>query len=325
MRHIAILAFENTMQSSITGPFDIFSVASLEWRKQYPESEDSLFSPKIVTDGGKPATCFNGAVITPHMAAQELHPVDIIFIPVIYGDVAPVLENGRCLDWLTCRADQGAMVCAVCAGVFLVAAAGLLDGRIATTHWALADDFSSRFPDVTLKKEKMIVDEGDVITAGGVTAYMDLALHLTARFGSPEFAAFLSKILLIDPARRSQAPYTAFDMNTAHGDRSILKAQDWMARNLTARVDVAALSGISGLTERTFARRFRRATGDTPMEYLQQLRIGRARTLLETTGDPVDTITWAVGYEDVSSFRRLFKRMTGMSPTAYRRKFSLCE
>ncbi len=159
------------------------------------------------------------------------------------------------------------MLCAVCAGVFPVAETGLLDKRKATTHWNLADDFQNRYPDVFLKKEKMIVDEGDIVTAGGVTAYMDLSLYLIARFGSSDLASSVSKTLLIDPSRKSQTPYTAFSFNTAHGDGDILKTQEWMEKNISNSLSVASLAEKAGLGERTFARRFKKATGDTPLEY----------------------------------------------------------
>ncbi len=323
MIEIAILALENCMQSSVTGPFDILSVASLEWKRLVSDETTELFNLRIITEDGLPVTCFNGMKIEPHMRINDCDDLNIILIPVIYGDLTPILSNSGLIGWLYDQNKKGISICAVCAGVFLAAETGLLDRKKATTHWHLADDFQKRYPDVILKKEKMIVDEGDFITAGGVTAYMDLSLYLTARFGSSKLASSVSKMLLIDPSRRSQTPYTAFDFNTAHGDENILKIQHWMEKNITDTISISSLADKAVLGQRTFARRFKKATGDTPLEYLQHLRIGKARTLLETTGDPVDTITYATGYGDVSSFRRLFKKATGLTPTAYRKKFSL--
>ena len=323
MIKIAILALENCMKSSVTGPFDILSVASLEWKRLFSDETTDLFNLMIITDDGLPVTCFNGMKIKPHLRKDDCDNLDIIFIPVVYGDLEPILSNRGLISWLYDQNKKGISICAVCAGVFPAAETGLLDRRKATTHWHLADDFQKRYPDVILKKEKMIVDEGDFITAGGVTAYMDLSLYLTGRFGSSELASSVSKALLIDPSRRSQTPYTAFDFNTAHGDENILKVQHWMEKSITDSISVSSLADKAGLGQRTFARRFKKATGDTPLEYLQYLRIGKARTLLETTSESVDTITYATGYEDVSSFRRLFRKITGLSPSAYRKKFSL--
>ncbi len=261
--------------------------------------------------------------IEPHLKRDDCDNLNIIIIPVIYGDLESTLTNTKLIEWLHEQNKKGVIICAVCAGVFLVAEAGLLDKKKATTHWQLADDFKTRYPNVYLKKEKMIVDEGDVITAGGVTSYMDLSIYLAGRFGSFELASSVSKLLLIDPSRRLQTPYTIFNFNNAHGDGNILKAQQWMESKITTPMSISDLAKKASLGERTFARRFKKATGDTPLEYLQHLRIGKARTFLETTEESIDSITYAIGYEDVSSFRRLFKKITGLSPSSYRKRFSL--
>ncbi len=323
MKKIAIFAFENCFQSSVTGPLDILTVASHEWKRLVLDDSINLFYIKIITNDGLPVTCFNGMKIDPHMKKEDCDNLDIIIIPVIYGDLEPTLSNKKLIGWLREQNKKGVILCAVCAGVFLLAQTGLLDKKKATTHWQLAERFKKRYPDVYVKKEKMIVDEGDVITAGGVTSYMDLSIYLAGRFGSFELASSVSKLLLIDPSRSLQTPYTIFKFNSTHGDENILKAQQWMEDNLTTFMTVSDLAKKVNLGERTFARRFKKATGDTPLEYLQHLRIGKARTRLETTDESVDTITYEIGYEDASSFRKLFKKITGLSPSSYRKRFSL--
>ncbi|THB80276.1 MAG: GlxA family transcriptional regulator [Desulfobacteraceae bacterium] len=321
MVNVSVLAVDNCMKSSITGPHDIWSVASIQWRQMAGKASGDLFHVQIITGTGKPVRCFNGTVVEPDQGMSEDIESDVVFIPVIYGSLEPLLNDGPMIDWLILQHQRGAVICAVCAGVFLAAQTGLLENRCATTHWHLAREFQQRFPGVTLKQEKMVVDEGDFITAGGVTAYMDLSLHLCSLFGSRELSANVSKILLIDPARQSQSPYQAFHFNLNHGDKPILKVQEWMQQHASDPMTVPALADRAGLGHRTFNRRFKKATGDTPLEYLQQLRIDMARNQLVFTRESIDTITYATGYEDVSSFRRLFKRATGLSPTAYRRKF----
>ncbi len=323
MQNIAIMAFENCFQSSVTGILDILTVAALEWKQLVLDDSIKLFNLKIITDDGLPVTCFNGMKIEPHMRKDECDNLDMIIIPVIYGDFESILSNRKLVSWLHDQSKKGVIICAVCAGVFLVAETGLLDRKKATTHWQLADNFQKRYPNVLLKKEKMIVDEGDFITAGGVTSYMDLSIYLAGRFGSFELASSVSKLLLIDPSRSLQTPYTIFNFNCTHGDGNILKAQQWMEENISTFMTVSDLAKKANLGDRTFARRFKKATGDTPLEYLQHLRIGKARTFLESTEESVDAITYATGYEDVSSFRRLFKRITGLSPSSYRKRFSL--
>lgn len=323
MYKISILALENCMQSSVTGAFDIFSVASLEWKKHHAPTGDELFSVKIITENGKPVNSFNGLQIQPHSGTDDCTDTDILILPVILGDLNPVLNNTRLIDWIADMGRNGSTICAVCAGVFPAAQTGLLDNRQVTTHWNLVEDFKKRYPAVKLNREKMLIDEGDFITAGGVTAYMDLSLYVINRFGSPDLASAVSRLLLIDPFRRSQTPYSSFSCVRDHGDEDILKVQKWLDENISEPVTIQIMSEISALGERTFNRRFKKATGETPLEYLQYLRTGVARKLLETSNMSFDDITYETGYQDVSSFRRLFKKRTGLTPTEYRNRFRL--
>ncbi len=322
MYSVALLAVQNCMYSSLTGPFDFFSVASIEWQRMSDLPIEPLFRPVIVGPGNRSITAFNGTpvAITSHFSSGKNY--DIIFVPVVFGDIEPLLDDNETIDWLIRQGERGACLCSVCAGAFLLAQTGRLDGKMATTHWNLADRFADRFPEVILKREKMLIDEGDCITAGGVSAYMDLSLYLSARFGSPELAASLSKLLLIDPSRRLQSPYQTRGFHKTHGDSAILMLQEWLENNFSKAHSIGDLAQRARLGERTLMRRFKKATGDTPLEYLQQLRITAARKLLESSGETIEEITLHTGYEDVSSFRKLFKRHTGLSPSAYRKKFS---
>ncbi|MDP3480226.1 MAG: DJ-1/PfpI family protein [Desulfoprunum sp.] len=207
MYTVALLAIQNCMYSSLIGPLDFFSVASFEWQRMSGVSAGPLFQPTIVAPENRDITAFNGIPIQVKTFFDHDTVYDIVYVPVIFGDMEPLLADSETIDWLARQGRKGACLCSVCAGAFLLAQTGLLKGRKATTHWNLADSFAKRFPDIVLKREKMLIDEGDCITAGGVTAYMDLSLYLTARFGSPELAASLSKLLLIDPSRHLQSPY----------------------------------------------------------------------------------------------------------------------
>lgn len=322
MLTIAILAIDNCIHSTVTGAHDIFSIAAT-----HPPSPSRPGKPfcdvRIVLPDRSPVRTFNGIEITGHHYISEDIHYDIIITPALIGDIAPLLDQQDITSWIGRQHADGACICSVCASAFIVAAAGLMDGRQATTHWALAGEFRKRFPEVRLTPEKMIVDEGDIISAGGVTAYLDLCLHIINRFGSHELASSISRTLLIDHGRRIQKPYSSSTFSKNHGDSMILKAQKYLEDNFIHRISMPEVASTAGLEERTFNRRFKRATGDTPTGYIQNLRIEAARRMLETTREPVDSITREVGYENPSSFRRLFKQNTGLSPSEYRQRFSL--
>ncbi|MFH0783933.1 MAG: helix-turn-helix domain-containing protein [Pseudomonadota bacterium] len=322
MYRVALLAVQDCMYSSITGPFDVFSVAAGQAEKLADPMQRPLFEPKIVGPERRAIRAFNGMVVPLGATFAEPEVYDIVVVPVIFGDLPAILADRETIDWLRRQGEEGACLCSACAGSFLIAETGRLNGKAATTHWNLAASFANRFPEVILKREKMLVDAGDCITAGGVSAYLDLALYLTARFGSPELAALLSKILLIDSARRLQSPYQTSVLSKNHGDEAILMIQEWLEEDPGQRGATRDWAGRVRLGERTFVRRFKKATGDSPLEYLQRLRIEAARKLLETTAESIEEITLRAGYEDISSFRKLFKRHTGLSPSAYRKRFA---
>lgn len=322
MLNIAILALENCVHSSVTGTHDIFAVASHKWQELHG-SDRPFTRHAIISPDGSPVTAFGGLPLPATGAIDDSERYDIMIVPALYGDIDQIpLKEKICLQ-LAMQHSSGCCIATVCAGAFLAAEAGLLAGRRATTHWALADTFAKRFPEVQLKAEKMLVDEGDIITAGGVTAYLDLCLHLIRRFGSAELASAVSSTFLIDASREAQLPYRNCSQPKNHSDTEILAAQHWLEENFAEPVTIAHLAMLAGLGERTFLRRFKRATGDTPSEYLQMLRVEAARHMLERTTEPVEQITRAVGYEDPSSFRRLFRQQTGLSPSTYRKRFAI--
>jgi transcriptional regulator GlxA family with amidase domain len=225
--------------------------------------------------------------------------------------------------WLAERHATGSTLCSVCAGAFVLGEAGLLEGREATTHWAFAEALAARFPSVKVDVDRMVIDDGDIITAGGILAWTDLGLTLVERLLGPGVMLDTARFLLIDPPGRAQRPYSHFMPRFDHGDAAILRAQHWLQANGAKEHSVAALAALAKLEERTFLRRFRGATGLRPTEYAQQIRIARAREALELSRRPVEQIAWEVGYGDPSAFRKLFQRITGLAPADYRRRFGV--
>jgi transcriptional regulator GlxA family with amidase domain len=214
------------------------------------------------------------------------------------------------------------VLAAVCGGVFILAETGLLEGRQATTHWSFADRFADRFPGVLTETDRMVIDYGDVVTAGGVLAWADLGLRLTERFLGPSVMIETARYMNVDPPGREQRYYSDFVPRTRHGDGTILKAQQWLSSKREHSVTVADAARHVALEPRTFLRRFVKATGIKPIEYQQRLRMSRARELLEFSRSSVDVVAGRVGYDDVAAFRRVFRKIIGLNPSEYRRRFA---
>jgi len=262
-------------------------------------------------------------------APQRLHggrstdrPTVLILPPRLGGPIAQ-LDAARYAPWLIEQHEAGTVLCSVCGGAFLLAESGLLDGRAATTHWAHADEFRRRYPSVKLDADSLVIDDGDVVSAGGLMAWVDLGLKLVDRFLGPTVMAKTARFMLADPPGREQRFYSAFSPNLAHGDAAVLKVQHWLQATGARDMTLLTLAAHAGLEERTFLRRFRKATGLTAIDYCQRLRVGKARELLQFGSMSVDMIAWEVGYGDPSAFRKVFGRVTGLAPSEYRRRFSI--
>jgi transcriptional regulator GlxA family with amidase domain len=249
-----------------------------------------------------------------------------VFVPNVVVDSAKTVQSldRRLIAWIRQMHAGGAQLYATCGGALVLAEAGLLEGGEATTHWAYAPLFRKMFPNVTLHVERLLVQSGPghrVACSGGASSWQDLALLLVAKHGGTEEAIRMSKLFLYQWHRDGQLPYASMIQNVDHGDAVILHCQQWLAQHYQRQDIVAELVRESGLPKRSFDRRFRAATGYSPLAYVQTLPIEEAKQLLETSAVAVEQVGRDVGYEDAASFRRLFRRLTGMAPGDYRRKF----
>ncbi len=249
------------------------------------------------------------------------HKFSVLILPPSLDAPINAKEAAPVARWLADRHAEGSVLASVCSGAFLLGETGLLTGRTVTTHWMYADHFRSRFSDTAVDTDRLIIDGGDIISAGGLMAWTDLGLKLVARFLGPAVMAQTARVMLLDPPGREQRNYSGFVPRLTHGDSSILKAQHFLQANEGRAVRLDALVEVAGLEERTFLRRFQKATGLTATDYAQRLRIAKAQELLQFSQDSVEKISWAVGYADPGAFRKIFIRIVGLSPTVYRRKF----
>jgi transcriptional regulator GlxA family with amidase domain len=250
-------------------------------------------------------------------------PLAAIILPPSVEGVPPRGRATRLAGWLIERHREGSLLCSVCVGGFVLAETGLLAGRPATTHWALRDQFVERFPDIQLDTDRLLIDDGDLITAGGFMAWVDLGLRLVDRFLGPTVMLATARYFLVDPGGREQRFYKTFAPATTHGDEAILKAQHWLEARAGDKLTLPMMARKAGLGERTFLRRFVSATTLRPTEYLQHLRVRKARDLLERKAMTVSEVAWRVGYEDPNAFRKIFLRVLGLSPGEYRRRFGV--
>jgi transcriptional regulator GlxA family with amidase domain len=264
------------------------------------------------------------------LRSYDTHPgiegcPDVLVAPAVAPDWVPGPIAGEAAmpfaKWLAERHAEGATLASTGCGAFLLAATGLLSGRPATTHWRVVDKFRASFPDVKIDANKVLVEDGEILTAGGMMAWTDLGMRVIDRLLGPTIMIETGQFWLIDPSGREQRHYSTFAPRLAHGDASILKVQHWLQAHPSRSTTVSDMAREAGLAERTFLRRFKIATGMKPTEYVQQLRIGKARELLQFTKRPVNQVAWEVGYEDAAAFRRLFFRVVGLSPGEYRRRF----
>jgi transcriptional regulator GlxA family with amidase domain len=253
---------------------------------------------------------------------DQIARTDLVLIPGFLFTLKDALPAfGAYGPWLRQQHARGAVVASMCTAAFMLAEAGMLHGIRATTHWAFADLFRRRYADVCLEDTQIICEDNRVVTSGGASAAMDLLLHLVRRFASLELAQKCGKYLLVDSVRSEQSVYVMWSLPKNHGDVDILQVQNWLEQHFDQPLLIDEVARQFGFGVRNFKRRFKDATGYTPITYLQTLRLEKAKQLLETTRMTQDSITYAVGYEDGNSFRRLFRQRVGLLPAAYRKKF----
>jgi transcriptional regulator GlxA family with amidase domain len=315
---VALACDAGTTNGGMYGLTDLFSYASefAMRRQDHGEQMPVRITHWRADDDGAAIRC------TYDTCPGVSHAPSVVIIPNNHRGIAEPERDSPYVDWLRLKHAEGVVLAAVCGGVFILAKTGLLAGRQATTHWAFSDQFSAQFPDVLMESDQMVIDYGDVLTAGGALAWVDLGLRLTERFLGPAVMLDTARYMNHDPPGREQRFYSGFEPRTKHGDGAILKAQNWLSTQRERAVTVAELAHHVGLEPRTFLRRFVHATGMKPSEYQQRVRMTRARELLEFSRASVDEIAATVGYGDARGFRRVFFKIVGLTPSDYRRRFS---
>ncbi|GJL83453.1 MAG: AraC family transcriptional regulator [marine bacterium B5-7] len=328
--HISLLAIPEADVSSLTGMYTVLNLfntvvpSSVNFRAEIV-APDSL-SDHGSTDNRYMINSLGLPTLVQHGLSNAEH-TDGVIIPSLFTDAEGEWYVGRypqVVEWIRELYARDKLICASCTGALLLAETGLLDGREATQHWAFESTFRRNFPKVKLNTTKVLVTTGDdecIVMSGASAAWHDLILYLICRYAGPAAARTIAKFFLLQWHEDGQAPYILFQENTRHQDTIILDAQNWLRQHHHQTNPVESVVQRSELSERSFNRRFQNATGYTTIRYVQNLRIEDAKSHLETTSLSIDEIAWKVGYQDPSFFRRVFKRITGITPSAYRRKF----
>ena len=333
MIDVTVLLLDGGFLSTAIGPLEVFRCAGVLWNVLAGEAPCPRFRVSVASVDGGAARPDALVGVTGTSALCE-DRADLVWVPAAGLDLETIVASGfdvdravarnsRVIPWLQRQAARGAEIAGVCSGVALLAAAGLLDDRRATTHWALAEQFRQRFPKVEWRPEFLVTEAPGVYCGGGVNAASDLSLYLVEKFCGREVAAECAKAMLIEMPRIWQVAFAHLDVGGGqHADDAILRAQEWLHEHYDRRaLRLEALAGRLGMSPRNFMRRFKDATGRTPLAYLQSLRIATARRLLENGRGTIQEVSAAVGYDDLMFFRSLFRRHTGLSPTEYRQRF----
>ena len=322
MIEVTVLFLEDTFSSTATGPMEVFRHSGTLWNYLTGLRPSPRFRVTTASMDGRPVRCDGPIHIQPEAPLSAIRKTDLIFIPTTGINIHDVAErNAAVVPWLRRWHKRGAAIASVCSGVGLVAATGLLDGKRATTHWGLAERFREMYPKVKWMPELMVTEDRGFYCGGGVHAALDLSLYLVEKFCGHEVAVQSAKALLIETPRAWQAGFAIVPLKTEHTDDSISVAQDWLHENFPRNFPLEVAARRAGMSLRNFVRRFKEATGDSPLIYLQKLRIAAAKRLLESDRRTVQEISDAVGYQDAAFFRQLFERHTGASPSAYRQRF----
>lgn len=254
---------------------------------------------------------------------KDVQKTDLIFVPAISGDLKRALEKNKDLiPWIVTQHAKGAEVASLCIGAFLLASTGLLNGRKCSTHWIYANEFRDMFPDITLVDDRIITEEEGLYSSGGANSYWNLLIYLVEKYVGREMAILVSKFFAIEIDRKSQSPFIMFNGQKKHEDEPIKQAQEFIEKNVTEKISVEELAVRFAIGRRHFERRFKKATNNTPVEYIQRVKIEAAKKQLENSRKNVNEVMYEVGYSDTKAFRTVFKKITGLSPIDYKNKYN---
>ncbi|AYL96703.1 GlxA family transcriptional regulator [Mucilaginibacter celer] len=321
MKHLTILVPEGENNlSSIVGAYKIFTRANA-YRKQAGKKE--VFNIELAGISGQ-VDFYDGLFTArPHKHVAAINKTDLVIVPSLNHNYQQAIKlNGELIDWISKQYRNGTCIASICTGAYLLAAAGLLDGKNCSTHWSAADQLKQLYPKINLQTDRLITDEQGIYTNGGAYSFLNLIIYLVEKYYDRETAIYCSKVFQIEMDRQSQSSFIIFKGQRAHGDELVKKAQTYIESKLDEKISIEHLAASFAVGRRNFDRRFIKATGNTPTEYAQRVKIEAAKKAFETSRKTVNEVMYEVGYADLKAFREVFRRITGFSPLEYRGRYN---
>ncbi|HEV8506039.1 MAG TPA: helix-turn-helix domain-containing protein [Chitinophagaceae bacterium] len=321
MKHVSILIPRgHTSLVNIEGTHQILSEVN---NLRIERGNTPLFNIKLVglsNETSQPSGLFT---VNPHVLVSDVKKTDLIVIPALHGDQAKAAEaNKEFIPWIVEQYNNGAELVSFCIGTFFLGATGLLEGKQCTTHWRFVNEFRAMFPDADVVDDKIMTEDSGIYTSGGAYSYLNLLIYLIEKYAGREIAILISKAFMIDIDRVSQSPFIIFQGQKAHEDEPIRKAQEFIEKNFQDKITVEQLASMYALSRRNLERRFKKATCNTVTEYIQRVKIEAAKKNFESSRKNINEVMYDVGYMDTKAFRTTFKKITGLSPIEYRKKYN---
>lgn len=320
MKHISILVPKEAVPAAIVDPRYMFSAINMFYEQS---GKDPVFDIQLVGLTKQVSLINSVFSVNTDKILHEVKKTDLIIVPALSGDIKnAVAMNKEFIPWIVDQFNRGAEVASLCIGAFLLASTGLLSGKKCSTHWLFANEFRDMFPDITLTDGSIITEDHGLYSSGGAASYWNLLLHLVEKYTNREMAIRAAKFFAIEIDRKSQSPFIMFNGQKRHEDEPIKRAQEFIEANVTEKISVEELADRFAIGKRHFERRFKKATSNTPAEYIQRVKVEAAKKKLETGMKNVNEVMYEVGYSDTKTFRTVFKKVTGLLPTEYRSKYN---
>jgi transcriptional regulator GlxA family with amidase domain len=321
MKQIALLVLNDAVSAAVADPCILFNGVN-DFLEQ--AGKPHLFKLHLV--GLTKTVKLHNGIFTVHADTllKNMKKADLIIIPAMGGDLKSAIKKNReFIPWIIKQSKKGAEVASLCVGSFLLASTGLLDGKECSSHWLTANLFREMFPEVTLVDGRVVTDQHGIYSSGGATSYWNLLLHLVEKYAGREMAIMASKIYALEIDRKSQSPFIMFNGQKEHVDEPIKEAQNYIESKVSERISVGDLAVRFSIGRRHFERRFKKATNNTPVEYIQRVKMEAAKKHFETSRKNVNEVMYDVGYSDTKAFRTMFKKITGLSPLDYKNKYNM--